>query len=247
MYVGGGILLILLAVALPGQIGTAPRRRRLPGDPSWWAAAALPAVGGALAAAVVPVERLLPIAVAGRLALLLATQGVLALLFLRLTRAAAFASILPPAPSRWTTVLRTTLIVLAVLAALTVTVGYPTQTYLLQVLPAGDRWWLLTICAATAVPYAIADAALTAHRGAPRAAGVLTLSGLFVTWLVAVVLTPGELGFLLVVGPLLAAFLTCCTMLAALVRRRTGLVAPGVAIRSLTFGWIVCVTFPLTV
>jgi pimeloyl-ACP methyl ester carboxylesterase len=86
VYAGAGGLLVLLLARLPirrrsarritrtdvanapasSSAGEAARSVRWLGHPSWWLAAAGPAIAGAVAAAALPAERYLPVAVAGR-------------------------------------------------------------------------------------------------------------------------------------------------------------------------------------
>jgi membrane associated rhomboid family serine protease len=104
---------------------------------------------------------------------------------------------------------------------------------------------MLLGCEAAALPAMVADAALTRHPGAPRAAAVVTTGGLLAAWVLAVALNPLRLGFLVVVGPMLAAFGAVFAVLAAVTRHRTGGQAVPVMLRTLTFGWILSVAFPL--
>jgi hypothetical protein len=257
--------------------GPVTRRRHLLGGGIWWVVAALPAVTGAVAAALLPVDRLLPIAIGGRLAVLLAVQGLVSALMLGIWRAATVpGGSIPDQPGPGTrtpgppvgtlpagtppvrkrdgpslfpgaTFLGTAALLVIVLPAIAVTVGYPTQTHLLSVLPTGTRWWLLVVFVAAAVPFMTVDTVLVAHPDAPAGAAAVTTLGLFADWLTAIALNPSRLGFLVIVGPLLAAFVVSFGVLGMLAARRTGRPALGIGIRSCTFGWIVCVTFPLVV
>jgi hypothetical protein len=132
-----------------------------------------------------------------------------------------------------------------VLLAIAVTLGYPTQAQLLSVLPTGIRWWLLVVFVAAAALFTTIDTVLVAHPAAPPGAAAVTTLGLFAAWLTAIALNPARLGFLLIVGPLLAAFVVGFGVLGLLAARRTGRPALGIGIRAGTFGWIVCVAFPL--
>jgi hypothetical protein len=88
----------------------------------------------------------------------------------------------------------------------------------------------------------------SARPSAGSGSGAAVLARVIVTpgsGMLAMALNPLRLGFLVVVGPLLAAFLVVFAVLAAVAGRRTGGRAVPVMLRALTLGWILSVTFPL--
>jgi hypothetical protein len=113
------------------------------------------------------------------------------------------------------------------------------------VYPALHRWPVLLAFVALAVPWALGEALLVRRPDAPRCAGAVTLAGVLAAMLLAIRLDPAGLGFLVVVGPLLAAALVGFAVLAELVRRRTGSVAGVVALRAVGIAWVIGTVFPM--
>jgi hypothetical protein len=139
-------------------------------------------------------------------------------------------------------------IVLATVAAVAVVVltfGVPTQLYLLNYFPPPVRLPVFVLVAAAMLPYFLADEYLVRRPGAPPAAYLLTKILLIGTIGVVIIARPGQLLFLIVVMPLLCAYLAVYGLYSTLLYRRTGTVGVGAVANALLFAWIVTVTFPL--
>ncbi|MGB9632974.1 MAG: alpha/beta hydrolase, partial [Chloroflexaceae bacterium] len=143
-------------------------------------------------------------------------------------------------------------ILMAVAAALLV-VGYvflsfglPTHLFVLNYFPPPPRWPVFLAVFAAMLPYFLADERLTRGAGAPRGAYALTKGAFFGGLILAIVLNPRELFFLVLIAPLFLVYFMFYGLLSGLIHRRTGTVVAGALVNAVLFAWIVAATFPLT-
>ncbi|MGQ9927612.1 MAG: dienelactone hydrolase family protein [Chloroflexaceae bacterium] len=241
----GAVLLYWPLVHLLQPIGplggqTAPFPQR-----GWWAVALVPALLAPLLLRLIPAGDLLPIRVGGPLALFFGLYGLLTatgLALLTWGRRPAW---------RGLAVWRRGILI-AVAAALLV-VGYvllsfgiPTHLFVLNYFPPPPRWPVFLAVFAAMMPYFLADERLTRGAGAPRGAYVLTKGTFFGGLILAIVLNPRELFFLVLIAPLFVVYFVFYGLLSGLLYRRTGTIAVGALVNAVLFAWIVATTFPLT-
>lgn len=244
VYAGAVLLYWPLAGLLQpiGPLGgqTAPFPRR-----GWWAVALAPALLAPLLLRLIPAGDLLPIRVGGPLALFFGLYGLLTAAGLALMTWRRHVTWNGPAAWRRG-------ILMAVAAALLV-VGYvflsfgvPTHLFLLNYFPPPARWPVFLAVFAAMLPYFLADERLTRGAGAPRGAYALTKGAFFGGLILAIVLNPRELFFLVLIAPLFIVYFVIYGLLSGLAHRRTGTIVVGALVNAVLFAWIVAATFPLT-
>jgi hypothetical protein len=245
LYAGAAFLLWPVSRLFPRLPRLTDAPRSVPPH-LWWAIALGPPLLSALFVAAFPGTDLLAVRFAGTLALLFATYGLATAVALAAYRRRGQAPAGAPASGRRARPLAA--IVLATLAAVAVVVltfGVPTQLYLLNYFPPPVRLPVFVLVAAAMLPYFLADEYLVRRSGAPPAAYLLTKILLISTIGVVIIARPGQLLFLIVVMPLLCAYLAVYGLYSTLLYRRTGTVRVGAVANALLFAWIVTVTFPL--
>ncbi|MCS6880930.1 MAG: alpha/beta fold hydrolase [Oscillochloridaceae bacterium] len=241
----GAVLLYWPLVRLLQPIGplggqTAPFPRR-----GWWATALAPALLAPLLLRLIPAGDLLPIRVGGPLALFFGLYGLLT--------AAGLAALTRGRRAAWSGLAAWRRGLLMAVAAALLVVGYvllsfgvPTHLFVLNYFPPPPRWPVFLAVFAAMLPYFLADERLTRGAGAPRGAYVLTKGAFFGGLILAIVLNPRELFFLVLIAPLFVVYFVIYGLLSGLVHRQTRTIVVGALVNAVLFAWIVAATFPLT-
>lgn len=217
----------------------------------WWLIAVGPALLAPLLLRLLPAANLLPILVGGPMALLFTLYGLL-------TAAGLLVAWLfgrrkgksQDRPARVRGLLRRTL--LMALAAAMLVVGYifagfglPTQIYLLNYFPPLVRLPVFTAVFAALLPYFLADESLTRRPGAPRGAYLLTKICFIASLVMAIVLNPGQLAFLVLITPLFVLYFAVYGIFSSIIYRRAGTILVGALVNTIVFAWIIAAAFPL--
>ncbi len=220
----GGLVLLFGPVVrlIPG--------RPVPGAPLGPAktavAALLPAVAAPLLA--VPIDpEILPVLVADYLSLHLAIFGAVQLALIRYWG-------LP--------IGRPAIATLGLLLAWCVLFGVALDRYAANFWPTGGRIWIMVAIGLGAVPFMLADAILT-HR-APLVRRLALRAGFLCSLGIAVALDFEELFFLIMIAPVIVLFYLVFGTMGQAAGRRSGPVAPGLAL-GLVLAWTLGVSFPL--
>jgi alpha-beta hydrolase superfamily lysophospholipase len=220
----GGLVLLFQGVAriLPARV---PLQTTLRGA-QFAVVLGLPAVVAPLVA--VPLNTgFLPVLVADYLVLHLFVFGVVQLVLLRFW-AVALGRLSWPA--------------FGLLLGWSVLFGFALDRYAANFWPTPERLWIMGVMVVGAVPYMLADAALTATAGLWRRLAV-RLSFL-VSLALAVALDFEGLFFLMIIAPVLVLFYLVFGTMGRSAARRSGPLAAGLAL-GLVLAWALGVSFPL--
>ncbi len=223
---------------LGGQAAPFPRR-------GWWAVALVPALLAPPLLRLIPAGDLLLIRVGGPLALFFGLYGLLTatgLALLTWGRRAAWSGL-----AVWRRgILMAVAAALLVVGYVLLSFGVPTHMFALNYFPPPPRWPIFLAVFAAMLPYFLADERLTRGAGAPRGAYALTKGAFFGGLILAIVLNPRELFFLVLIAPLFVVYFVFYGLLSGLLYRRTGTIVVGALVNAVLFAWIVATTFPLT-
>ncbi len=243
VYVGSVLLYwplvqLLQPIGAPGgQAAPFPRR-------AWWVVALAPALLAPLLLRLIPAGDLLPIRVGGPLALFFGLYGLLT--------AAGLALLSQGRRPTWNGLAVWRRSVLMAVAAALLMVGYvflsfglPTHLFVLNYFPPPPRWPVFLAIFAAMLVYFLADERLTRGAGAPRGAYALTKGAFLGGLILAIIVNPRELFFLVLIAPLFVVYFVLYGLLSALVHRRSGTILVGALVNAVVFAWIVATTFPL--
>lgn len=120
--------------------------------------------------------------------------------------------------------------------------GFVLDRYAANFWPTHDRFWIIGIMLIGAVPYMLADAALTAKGGVMTRLAVRL--GFLVSLGIAVALDFEGLFFLLMIAPVMVLFYLVFGTMGRDIARRSGALSSGLAL-GLVLAWALGVSFPL--
>ena len=135
---------------------------------------------------------------------------------------------------------------LAVAAFNIVAFGLPIDTYLFSFVPIPQRWPIVAAIACGAVPFFVADEALSAiaNRFGVYA---LTKLGFLLSLALAILLNPPKLFFLAIIVPAILILFVVFGVVSRLALRATGHPLPGALGNAALFAWAIACTFPMVV
>lgn len=179
----------------------------------------------------------LPLLLGGYLAMHFSLYGLLMALLLR-QRGHALPVLAAPDRRGW-------LSLAAVLAGTAVAFGFALDSWVASTAPIAARLPLIAVMAIGLLPFFVVDEWMT--RGPRPAVGGYLLSKLllFASLLLAVLLNPGELFFLIVIVPVLLLLFVVFGSLGGWIAARTGQPLIAAVCNALLFGWLLAVSFPV--
>ncbi len=178
----------------------------------------------------------LPLLLGDYLAVHFAVYGALSWALLRLLRQPW-----PARPTRWGPLLGTA----AVVAVYNVVaIGGPIDNFITSFRPIPFRLPLIAAVFIGALPYFAADEWITRGAGAPRGAYALTKLCFLVSLVIAVVLNPERLFFLIIITPVMLIFFLVYGLFSRWTYRATHQPFAGALANAFTFAWAIAVTFP---
>ncbi|MGJ3261696.1 MAG: alpha/beta fold hydrolase [Salinarimonas sp.] len=228
----------LLPRAAPAPVGAGLPWRRL------WVVLLVPALATPLVLRLVPEgwlpTSLLPVLVADYLAAHFLVYGLIMAACLALARRRGWSVRSPRAyPGRLT------LAVAGAVAYGFVAIVWPLDTYVTSFWPGGDRILLVAIMLAGTLPFFLADEWATRGDGAARGGYAAAKLAFVLSLALAVALDFERLFFLVIIVPVIAAFLLVYGLLSRWAGRATQHPAVAGVANAVAFAWALGVTFPL--
>lgn len=179
----------------------------------------------------------LPILLGDYLAVHFALYGALTALGLFLTGRAGVAL-----PAAWAPALVATL---AMAAYAIFGLGLAIDRFATAFMPLPERLPLILAVLCGTLPWFLADERLTHGPDAPRLAYPATKLCFALSLVLAVVLNPPRLFFLIIIVPVILVFFLAFGLFSGWVRRATGHWLPAALANAVAFAWAIAVTFPM--
>jgi dienelactone hydrolase len=147
-----------------------------------------------------------------------------------------------PAPARWLQLCAASLAVATYNIAV---IGYPIDHYITSFIPTWNRLPLVGAMLVGTLPYFIADEWATRGASAPRGGYAATKLCFIASLMLAVVLNPPRLFFLVIIIPIILVFFLVYGCFSRWAFRRTRHPLVGALANALAFAWAIAVTFPV--
>jgi hypothetical protein len=124
-------------------------------------------------------------------------------------------------------------------------IGLPIDRYVTSFMPTPQRAWLMLAMLVGTALYFVSDEWLIRGPGAPRGAAAVTKLCFLASLVLAIALNPARLFFLIIIVPVILAFLIVYGLFAGWANRRTGQPLVAALANALAFAWAIAVTFPI--